>query len=210
LTLKELSRDRILSDCEIRSVWAACDQVTPRAYARIVRSLLLSAARLNEIACLRWSEIDKNFAVIPAERVKTKIEHVVPITSDLALHIGERDSGFVFSTDGGSSPFSGFSKAKRRLDAIIAPQRQRDGLEPMVPWRLHDLRRTARSLMSRAGVPSDIAERVLGHVMPGVRGIYDRHAYAAEKRDALERLAALLTTILNPPTGNVVPLRAAS
>src|SRR5262249_8015940 len=69
LTLKELSRDRILSDCEIRSVWGACDRVTPTAYGRIVRSLLLSAARLNEIARLHWSEIDKDTAVIPAERV---------------------------------------------------------------------------------------------------------------------------------------------
>src|SRR5262249_52962618 len=182
----------------------------PAAYARIVRSLLLSAARLNEIAGLLWSEIDNETAVVPAERVKTKTEHVVPVTPDLAAQLGERDSGFVFSTDGGGSPFSGFSKAKKRLDAIIEGQRRRGGLAAMGPWRLHDLRRTARSLMSRASVPSDIAERVLGHVMPGVRGVYDRHAYAAEKRDALERLAALLTTILNPPTDNVVRLRVAS
>jgi integrase len=208
LTLKELSRDRILSDDEIRSVWAACDYATPKAYGRIVQSLLLSAARLNEIACLHWSEIDGEMAVIPAERVKTKTEHVVPLTSELALQLGGRDWGFVFSTDAGGSPFSGFSKAKKRLDAIIAAQRQRDGLDPMADWRLHDLRRTARSLMSRAGVPSDIAERVLGHVMPGVRSVYDRHAYAAEKRGALEQLAALLTTILNPPADNVVRLRA--
>src|SRR5262245_59183181 len=210
LALKELSRDRILSDCEIRSVWAACDNATPNAYARIVRSLLLSAARLNEIAGLLWSEIGNETAVVPAERVKTKTEHVVPVIPDLAAQLGERGSGFVFSTDGGSSPFSGFSKAKKRLDAIIAAQRRRDGLEPMAAWRLHDLRRTARSRMSRAGVLSDIAERVLGHVMPGVRGVYDRHAYASEKRDALERLAAILTTILNPPPDNVVRLRAAS
>jgi integrase len=208
-TLKELSRDRILSDDEIRSVWAACDQVTPASYGRIVRALLLSACRLNEIACLQWSEIDGDMAVIPAERVKTKTEHVLPLTSDLAAWLGERSPGYVFSTDGGGSPFSGFSKAKKRLDAIIAMQRQKDELEPTAAWRLHDLRRTARSLMSRAGVSTDIAERVLGHVMPGVRGVYDRHAYLSEKREALERLAALVDAIINPPAQNVVPLRAA-
>jgi integrase len=209
-SLKELSRDRILTDDEIRSVWLACNQVTPTAYARIVRALLLSACRLNEVAGLSWREIDIEKAVIPAERVKIKTEHVVPLTPEFAAQLGERSGGFVFSTDGGGSPFSGFSKAKKRLDATIAAQREKDGLEPMAAWRLHDLRRTARSLMSRAGVPSDIAERVLGHVMPGVRGVYDRHAYAAEKRDALERLAALLTAILKRPTDNVVRLRSAS
>ena len=79
---------------------------------------------------------------------------------------------------------------------------------PIPPWRLHDLRRTSRSLMARAGVSSDIAERVLGHVLPGIRGVYDRHSYVAEKRDALERLVSLLTSILNPRAQNVVPLRA--
>jgi integrase len=64
-------------------------------------------------------------------------------------------------------------------------------------WRLHDLRRTARSLMSRAGVSSDIAERVLGHVIPGVAGVYDRHNYVPEKRDALNTLSGLMLTIVN-------------
>jgi integrase len=74
----------------------------------------------------------------------------------------------------------------------------------MPSWTLHDLRRTARSLMARAGVSSDIAELVLGHKIPGVRGVYDRHSYAAEKRDALERLSKLVTSIrttTNCPAG---------
>jgi integrase len=209
-SIKELSRDRILSDDEIRSVWAALDDCKPDAFVRIVRALLLSGARLNEISCLQWPEIDGATLTVPAERVKTNTEHVVPITPGLANLIGKRgeDTGdFVFSTDGGFSSFSGFSKAKRRLDETIARQRK-DGLKPMAPWRLHDLRRTARSLMARAGVTSDVAERVLGHVMPGVRGVYDRHEYLDEKRDALERLAALVEKIIEPPTGNVVQLHA--
>ena len=82
-------------------------------------------------------------------------------------------------------------------------------MKPIPRWTLHDLRRTARSLMSRAGAPSDVAERVLGHVIPGVRGVYDRHSYALEKRDALEKLAGLIGLILNPPAGNVVKLERA-
>ncbi len=199
LTLKDLSRDRVLADDEIRSLWTALESCQPAAYARILRALLLSACRLNEIARLSRPEIDGDLAVIPAERVKTKVEHVLPITPALADLIGTQGDAagdYVFSTDGGFSPFSGFSKAKRRLDGIIAAQRKKAGLRPMAPWRLHDLRRTARSFMSRAGVSADVAERVLGHALPGVRGVYDRHEYLAEKRDALERLAALLASII--------------
>jgi len=210
-TLKELTRDRILADDEIRSLWSALDTCQPDAYARILRALLLSACRLNEVAGMQWPEVDGDQITIPAERVKTKTEHVVPITKELAAIIGkdEPEAGpFIFSTDFGARSLSSFSKAKRRLDETIGRQRKDADLKPMVPWRLHDLRRTARSLMSRAGVTSDVAERVLGHVIPSVRGVYDRHAYLNEKRDALERLAGLLETIINPPAGNVVPLRA--
>ena len=77
-------------------------------------------------------------------------------------------------------------------------------------WTLHDLRRTSRSLLSRAGVRPDIAERVLGHAVGGVEGIYDRHRYDDEKADALARLAAPIERIVNPPAGNVVPLREAA
>jgi integrase len=86
----------------------------------------------------------------------------------------------------GAKPFSGFSKAKRALDKAIAEIREREGREPMPPWRLHDLRRTARTLVSRAGVSADHAERCLGHIIGGVRGVYDRHAYHAEKKSAFD------------------------
>jgi integrase len=210
-SFKELARDRVLSDDEIRSVWQALDRCQPDPYVRVVRALLLSAARLDEIRCLRWAEIDGDKIVVPGARVKTKVDHTLPMTSAVAALIGERERGsgdYVFSANGGYSPFDNFSGAKRALDNAINAQRTSDGLKPMPPWRFHDLRRTARSLMSRAGVSTDIAERVLGHVMPGVRGVYDRHAYLDEKRDALERLSALVTKITNPPAENVVPLRA--
>ena len=87
---------------------------------------------------------------------------------------------------------------KRRIDRQVQIE----------PWVFHDLRRTARSLMARAGVPRDVAERVLGHVIQGVEGTYDRHEYRAEKADALAKLAGLIALILDPPGENVVQLGA--
>jgi integrase len=91
---------------------------------------------------------------------------------------------FVFTTNG-QRPISGFNSFKLRFDLACGVKN----------WRLHDLRRTSRSLMSRAGVDPDIAERCLGHVIPGVRGVYDRHRYLDEMRNAFERLAALIENI---------------
>ena len=98
----------------------------------------------------------------------------------------------------GLPTFNSFSKARADLDKKLAD----------VPhWTLHDLRRTARSLMSKAGVRPDIAERVLGRAIVGVEGVYDRHDYADEKAEALKQLASQVEIIINPPEGNVVPLR---
>jgi integrase len=159
------------------------------------------------MAGLQGVKIDGEAIVVPAERVKTKVVHAIPITAALAPLLGSGPE-YRFATNGGATSFQGFSRAKRQLDAVIAMQRKSDGFPAMAPWRLHDLRRTARSLMGRAGVPTDHAERVLGHVMRGVRGVYDRYAYLDEKRDALERLAALVDNIIHPPAGNVVSIAA--
>jgi integrase len=102
------------------------------------------------------------------------------------------------------TPFSGFGKSKARIDKsiLIAMRKCADNgaeIAPLPNWTLHDLRRTAKTLMARAGVRPDISERVLGHVIAGVEGTYDRHSYADEKRDALEKLAAMIERILNPP-----------
>jgi integrase len=118
-----------------------------------------------------------------------------------------RNASFIFSTTDGALAFSGYSKAKTALDKEIADIRRKAGCAPVENWTLHDLRRTARSLMSRAKVPTDHAERALGHVMGGVRATYDRHEYLDEKRDAFEKLAAMVLSILNPPQDNVVMLR---
>jgi integrase len=191
---KERARSRILSDEEIRDLWSALDTIAePSCYPAFVRMLLVTATRRNEAARMRWDEIEGSTWTIPAARYKTKTDHDVPLTDAALALIGPRPKDyakrpFVFSTTGGSKPFSGYSKAKEALDKLLE----------MEPWTLHDLRRTARSLMSRAGVPTDHAERALGHVIAGVRSVYDRHTYLTEKQKAFEALASLLAQILNP------------
>jgi integrase len=206
----ERARRRVLDDQEIRDLWEALDEAdAPPCYPAYVRALLLTAQRRTEVAHMRWQEIEGNTWIIPAERYKTNLENIVPLTEMALEMLGKpRKSGFVFTTTGGTKPFSGFSKARVGLNEAVAKLRKERRRQPIQPWVLHDLRRTARSLMSRAGVSADIAERVLGHKIAGVRGVYDRYEYIAEKRDALERLAALLSKILESPECNVVPLAA--
>jgi integrase len=191
---RRVSRARVLNDDEIRSIWQATGNGT--AFSDIVRTLLLTGQRLSEVSGMPWSELDSDIWTLPPERnMKTKLAHAIPLSA-AALAIIEarpRDGEFVFSRGGSFQPWYG----KRMLDKTV----------PIPRWTLHDLRRTAKTLMVRAGVRPDISERVLGHVVRGVEGVYDRHSYLDEKRDALERLAAAVERILNPEPGNVVPLR---
>jgi integrase len=205
---KDRARARVLSDDEICDLWAALPRAkVPPCYPRFIRALLLTGQRRSEVARSDWREIAGGIWTIPAARYKTKVDHVVPLTAAVQELLGEpRAKGFVFSNDGGHHPLAGFSVAKGDLDRAIDDIRKARGAEASPRWTLHDLRRTARSLMSRAGVPADIAERVLGHVIPGVRGVYDRHAYEAEKRDALAKLARLVERIVNP-VANVIAMR---
>lgn len=204
----ERARKRVLDDDEIRDLWAALDRAkAPAPFPGLVRALLLTAQRRNEVARMRWEEIDGSTWIIPGERRKRGDANTVPLTKDALKLLGKpHRSGFVFSTTDGEKPFSGFGKAKQAVDKAITEMRRDQGRAPMPAWVLHDLRRTARSLMSRAGVTADIGERVIGHVIPGVRGVYDRHSFFDEKKDALERLAALVKQILNPPPANVVAM----
>lgn len=213
---KERARKRVLADDEIRDVWKALETAeVPACYPRFVKSLLLCATRRNESADMNSVEIEGDLWTIPGDRYKNKLDHVIPLSAQARALIGDKPEGFkgnswfVFSSTGGKRPFSGFSKSKRDLDAAIAKARKAENREKMPRWTLHDLRRTARSLMSRAKVPADHAERALGHVIGGVRETYDRYEYMDEKRDAFEKLAGLVDLILNPPKGNVVPLERA-
>jgi integrase len=187
---KERARERTLTDDEIRAVWAASEGV----FGRYVRFLLLTATRRNEAARMTYGEVRDGVWTIPAARMKGKAEHVVPLSPAALAVMGAGPSPFVFTM--GTEALNGFSKYKREFDNACGVK----------GWTLHDLRRTARSLMSRAGVLPDVAERCLAHTIGGVRGIYDRHEYLEEKRRAFEALAAQIERIVNPPGANVVPI----
>jgi integrase len=209
---KQRRRQRVLSDDELRAVCRAAE-ASPGAFGYLVQFLLLTATRRNEAAGMERGEISGGEWTIPQERYKTGLELVIPLSPPAqavlaaAPKIGK--SGFVFTTDG-KTPIAGFSKFKRAFDAEVLTELRKQDPEAKLPrWTLHDLRRTARSLMSRADVPSDHAERCLGHVLPGIRGTYDRHEYLAEKRRAFDALGALVDRIVSPPVGNVVSLRMA-
>lgn len=213
-------RDRVLDDEELRDLWAGLDEVqnVPDCYPRFVKMLLLNMNRRNEAAKMHLAEIDGDVWTIPGERYKRlpkhkEFDHVIPLSHAAQGLIGGKPPGcnanswFVFSTTSGAKPFSGFSKAKQELDKAINAVRERDGRPPFPEWRLHDLRRTGRTLMSRAGVNPDHAERSLGHIIVGVRGTYDRHEYIKEKRAAFEALALQVELVVRGQSANVVQLR---
>jgi len=198
------ARERILDDPELRAAWKAAEASGP--FGVLVRLALLTAQRREKLITMKWDDIspDGVWTIASGAREKGNAgELALPPVAREIIKTLPRFAGnqFLFAGARGAGSFSGFSKMKRALDAKVATE-----LPGVPPWRLHDLRRTARSLMSRAGVRPDIAERVLGHVQAGVAGVYDRHAYFDEKADALRRLAALLDSIVNPQD-TVVPMR---
>jgi integrase len=210
-------RDRVLTDDELRALWLAAEG-WDHAFARMLPFVLVTACRRDEAAKMRRSEVKGNVWTIPAARYKTAIDFELPL-SRAALSMIESApkkgrEGFVF-TSTGEVGLAGFTKFKAEFDERMlaalrkaAAERGEDtGEVELTRWTIHDLRRTARSLMARAGVDPDHAERCLGHVIGGVRGVYDRHAYAEEKRSAFEALAAQIERILHP-ADNVVQLRS--
>jgi integrase len=200
---KERARTRVLSDDELRMIWPALADAG--TFGALLKTLLLTAQRRDEVANMSMKEIGTDgIWTIPAERYKTKRPNFVPLSLEAHAIIEAQTKSsacdYVFPSQAGT-PFTGFGKSKARLDKAILSFMQTGAtkgtkVEPLPNWRIHDLRRTAKTLMARAGVRPDISERVLGHVIAGVEGTYDRHSYADEKRDALERLAATVELIL--------------
>jgi integrase len=201
----EHARERVLTDDELRAVWLAAEN-TPGPHGCHVRFLLLTATRRDEAARMKRDEISNGDWIVPAERMKGKREHIIPLSGAAKRIIDDMPQlgSYVFTT-GGKAPMCGFSKFKAKFDVrVLAELRKLDpDAKPLPRWTLHDLRRTARSLLSRAGIDSDIAERCLAHKIGGVRGTYDRHAYYDEKKRAFEALAGLIECIVHP-AANVV------
>jgi integrase len=193
----EHRRERVLDDTELRAVWQATADGQP--FSALVRFLLLTSARRNEAAGMRWDEIDDGVWRLPATRSKTKVEVVRPLSkaaqevlAGLPRVVG---CDYAFTVTG-RTPICQFSTPKKRLDATSGTS----------GWTIHDLRRTARSLLSRAGVSRDHAEICLGHSRGDLVERYDRHDFRDEMRHAFERLAALIETIVHPPEGEVIQM----
>jgi integrase len=196
-TTKAQARTRVLDDAEIRAVWRAAESAG--TFGAIIRFALLTAQRRQKIVTMKWSDLAGNVWTIPtAPREKGHIGSVAlpPLAMSIVNaqpHLG--NNPYVFAGRG-NGYFDNLSKPKLRLDAQ---------LKGIAPWIIHDLRRSSRSLLSRAGVPSEHAEKVMGHVVAGVEGTYNRHRYTDEKSVALGKLAMLVAGIINP-RDNVLPM----
>jgi integrase len=209
------SRERVLTDTELGAIWQAT--ASPGSYNAIVRLLVLTGQRREEVTGMTWDEIapDLSTWIIPASRAKNGVAHLVPLSTQAqailrAARRVEREAAnksdepeLVFP--GQRGPFNGFSKAKAALD-------DNSGVRG---WRLHDLRRTMATGLQKHGVRLEVTEAVLNHVSgsrAGIVGIYQRHDYAAEKRAALtawgEQVAAIVEA--RGARDNVTPMRARS
>jgi integrase len=137
-----------------------------------------------------WAELDGADWTLAAARNKTKQDLLRPLPKAALDVLGAKpdNAAFVFSTDGGMTPLSGYSKLKAVFDRACGE---------LPNWTLHDLRRTARTLLTRAKVPAEYAERCLGHTIAGVEGIYNRHEYRDEKAQAYEALARQIDFIVH-------------
>jgi integrase len=190
----ENARSRILTDAEVKAVWQAADE--SGYFGQYLKFLLLTGCRRAEAGGLKWHEIKDGTWTLPASRSKMNTEIMRPLSKAVMTivesmpNLGEHVFGFA------GRPITSFSQRKSKFDKKCGVR----------DWRLHDLRRTARTLLSRAGVDADIAERCLGHSLGSIRKIYDRHSFEPEMRIAFEKLSALIENITNP-TDRVVPMR---
>jgi integrase len=202
-------RERVLTDGELGEIWASCRDDD---HGRIIKLLILTGQRRDEVGGMRWSEVDLDQKrwIIPGPRTKNHREHVLPLADavikiikasparrDFAFGDGPRRRG------GRQRGFSGWSKSKSALDGRILDARRKHDPKaaPLPEWRLHDLRRTAATVMAdRLGVMPHVVEAILNHVSghrAGVAGVYNRAKYEAEMRAALDRWAGHLTSITN-------------
>ncbi len=209
----EESRDRVLEDDELRRVWAAAAEMA-YPFGPWVQLLVLTAQRRDEVAGMRWRELDLDAGlwVIPKERAKNDKAHEVPLSPGAVEilqglpRLGPDD--FVFTTTG-RAPISGYSKAKAALDRRIVdvdPEGER-----LAPWTYHDIRRTVTTGLARMGIPPHVVDRILNHVQGSIRGVaavYNRHDYIEERRRALEAWERHVLAVIKGGTaaGNVVKL----
>jgi integrase len=190
------ARERVLTDDEIRAVWAV-----EGFWGDFSRLLLLTAARRTELSEMSRDELNGGLWTIPGSRVKNGKEVARPLSRSVQQMLSAIPTldgcKYVFTTDG-RGPVTTFSTGKASIDEACG----------VTGWTFHDLRRTARTLLSRAGVDADTAERCLGHAIGGVRGVYDRHKYEEQMKVAFEKLASMIEQIVDPKKGRVIQFPA--
>jgi integrase len=203
---EEHARARVLKDDELRAVWKTAEQRPNDPFAALVKFMLLTAARRSEAAAMTWDEIIEDEEVgacwlLPAARNKVKVDLLRPLSKNAQdlLDARPRIEGCPYVFTYGAKPVASFSQLKGDFDDACGVSN----------YTLHDLRRSARTLMSKAGVISDHAEQCLGHLLPGVRKTYNRDDFKPQKKAAFDRLAAKIESIVHPPGGNVRSLDAA-
>jgi integrase len=208
--LPEKNRQRVLTDNELRAIWTAAGEIAEPA-GTFVKLLMMTAQRRTEVATIEWPEIDKaaKLWTVPEAKYKTGFVHLVPLSAPVLdllnarpkFKDGDKIAPFALSYSNGKRPMVGnFGTVKAELDTLSGVK----------GWVFHDLRRSVRTRLSQIGINADVAERVLGHLPGGVRGIYDRHDFLDEKRNALTLWARTLQAIVENKAGeNIVALRAA-
>jgi integrase len=231
----ERSRERVLSDDEVKFAWGAFD-VVGWPFGPLAKLLLLTGARRDEVASMEWREVDLAAKVwrIPSARTKNKRPHEIPLSDTVVailkefpkVETGREKSetpkpALVFTTTGKTS-VSGFSRAKDAIDAVMLELLQKDAenrgrspnaVTPPQRWVIHDLRRTVATNLQKLGIKLEVTEAVLNHVSgsrAGIVGVYQRHEYATEKRQALDAWAHRLEAIVSGDArSNVVELAEA-
>ena len=199
---EEVSRDRVLTDAELVKVWAAAEKLSP-SYRDALKLLVLTGARKQEIAGLRWTEVGDGVITLEGERTKNGKAHVIPLSStarSIMEHATKRHGTYIFPTANGT-PCVNFSKAKEILDRETG----------VTGWTIHDLRRTVATGLQKLAVPLPVTEAILGHSggsRGGIVGVYQRHDYAAEKASALEAWGAhVMALVTGSKRGEVVAYR---
>jgi integrase len=204
---EKVRRDRVLTEDEIRAVWAAFGTMS-YPFGDALKLLLLTGQRRNEVTGVRWREIDlaSKTWTIPKERCKSARAHTVPL-SDPAIRLLTALPRFkpekgdaVFTASNGERPISGYARAKTRADEISG----------VSGWHIHDLRRTVRTELARLRISDTVAERVINHGPKGLAAVYDQHRYDDEKREALAAWAARLRDITEPAPANLFELKTAA
>jgi integrase len=220
-------RERVLSDTEVAEIWRAAGEASA-PFGSIIRLLILTGQRRGEVAGMAWSELSDDLTIwsLPAERTKNGTAHNLPLSAParslLKPFMSEdptkrhTNDQLVFPGVTGT-PFAGWSKAKIALDEAIMAARAKAAKRggkvpaPLIPWNVHDLRRTVATGLQKLGVRLEVTEAVLNHISGsrgGIAGVYQRHDWAAEKRAALDSWGAHVSALIGGGTAasNIVTL----